>query len=181
MATYTIQQGNHYADGINFCPVFCKRRGEYLVTFHQSCIYDLGNSNQGDVNKLCGWGHLDHRANGVRFGWRCVKKMIELVGYLHVGPALFGKQPHQTHVFEPQLLIYPEKEYKLVIDMHDAGNLTEYFFDVIDPMTSLHLGRKVAQRPKLSQLQKMIGTKNYFYFGGNEVAQHTMQANLTEL
>lgn len=180
MSVYKISKGNHYADGLNFQPVFGKSKAEYLVTFRQSCLYDLGNSNQGDINKLCGWGHLDHRANSVRFGWRCVGDMIELCGYLHVGSSWFGKQPHQVYLFDPKLLIYPERKYQLVINMKEVSEHTEYFMGVIDPNTSLYLGKITIKRPKLSWFQKAIGTKNYFYFGGDETAPHDIYAEIIE-
>ena len=46
----------------------------YDVMFTDSCRYDIGKEDQGDINKLFGiayWPH--HHQNSVRFGWNYLK------------------------------------------------------------------------------------------------------------
>lgn len=179
MSRYRISRGNHYADGLNFRPVFWKKSAKYTVRFTPSCLYDLGNNNQGDVNKLCGWGHFDHRANGVRFGWRCIQNKIELVGYLHVSPSLIRRGQHITYRFNPILLLDIDVDYELILSLDTSKeDHDEYFFGVL--RDNAYIGRLIATRSKLSWLQKAIGTTNYFYFGGDEVAPHDIYATITE-
>lgn len=56
--------------------------GEFMFT--ESCIYDLHDEDQWDVNKLMGFsiGH-HHKCNSFRFGWRPNKNMdkISIVAY----------------------------------------------------------------------------------------------------
>lgn len=57
---------------------------EFQFMFTDSCMFDLHDEDQWDVNKLFGFsiGH-HHNRNSFRFGWRPILKnnTIEIVGY----------------------------------------------------------------------------------------------------
>lgn len=66
--TYVIKKGDHYSFKQHN---ICANVLEYDVYFDNSAKYDLGNSNQLDVNKLFGFNACNslHHTNSARFGW----------------------------------------------------------------------------------------------------------------
>ena len=60
----------------------------YRVGFTESCRYDIGIRDQGDINKLFGVGYFpSHHENSVRIGWNydMVSGKINIFAYWYVG------------------------------------------------------------------------------------------------
>jgi hypothetical protein len=84
-----IKKGNHYP-----FPYFAIGLPKWISAkkitsvkraffFTDSCLYDLKDEDQGDVNKLFGFSIGYHHKTSFRFGWRANLKTrtIEIVGY----------------------------------------------------------------------------------------------------
>ena len=158
MKQYTIKEGNHRS-GIYFRPHFEKTILRYNVTFGESCIYDLGNENQADINKLCGISFGLHHNNSARFGWACVGGMIELFAYCYV---------NKKRVWKSLGLVDVGKTYELHLDVNDKS----YHFWVYSPDEPTRF--KVVDKTKTCKWGYML----YPYFGGDEVAPHDIHIAL---
>lgn len=86
-----IRKGNHYPNWFNLpfaLPIRIKPRRSYVREFHimftDSCMFNLHDEDQWDVNKLFGFsiGHHQNQSS-FRFGWRPIlsEKKIEIVAY----------------------------------------------------------------------------------------------------
>lgn len=64
------------------------------VTLDSSCIYEIGEINQADINKIWGFGFVGiknqgleaaHRVDSFRFGWRWypARQQFEIVSYVY--------------------------------------------------------------------------------------------------
>ena len=91
MKRIKIRKGRHYPGLFPFsipCPVWVKRNKIYSRSaefmFTDSCMFDLYDEDQWDVNKLFGFsiGH-HHKGSSFRFGWRPIldENLIEIVAY----------------------------------------------------------------------------------------------------
>ena len=69
--TYEIEKDKHGAAGMQI-GIFSGDEIKFAAKFNSSAIYDLGNDNQDDVNKLFGFSdcYSAHHSNSARFGWR---------------------------------------------------------------------------------------------------------------
>ena len=152
---YTIKQGNHY------CwprwPSLYLSKGKELVevTFNKSNLYQLGNDNQQDVNKLHGrtFG-LDVHHNSYRIGWRPTDKYIDLFHYSYVNGQRLIKIFDIVHI--NQKVIIP-------IDYnHSSG-----YIKVGNELTNFN----TANMPHW-------GLRCFPYVGGDEAAIHQMKLSL---
>lgn len=57
---------------------------ERTVLFDLSCVYELGNEDDFDINKLFGWSVGFTNRHSIRIGWNCVSDSgIDLYAYMH--------------------------------------------------------------------------------------------------
>jgi hypothetical protein len=125
--------------------------------FTGSCLYDLKDEDQGDVNKLFGYSLGLHHNNSLRFGWRANIKnaTIEIVAYeyrlkvRYVTPICEVKL-NEPYRFDIQYNGYSQVTYTVY---EDNG------FQVMSIVNPLQLQRKYN-----------IGYTLGLYFGGNEKA-----------
>jgi len=84
-----IKKGRHYPYLIPIVFPFCVQKNDNnyrsaQFMFTDSCMYDLGDEDQWDVNKFLGFsiGH-HHNRSSFRFGWRPIltENLIEIVAY----------------------------------------------------------------------------------------------------
>lgn len=89
MIRFKINKGKHYPRPFPwFLPIWVKKNSGYMrkafFKFTESCLFDLVDEDQHDVNKLFGFsiGH-HHRGSSFRFGWRPIldENKIEIVAY----------------------------------------------------------------------------------------------------
>ena len=130
MTRYTISEGRHYS----FPRIFKSRnkpeRVSWRIIFEESCIYDLGDGDQKDWNKLCGlfFNTLNTLDNTVMVGWRYNLKTgrMELNAYYHVDKSReFTKPLLDVALGEPFqvdiLVDYDEKNYSVVLNRLSDG------------------------------------------------------------
>ena len=142
--------------------------------FTDSCIYDLANENQHDVNKLFGFSLnflpkigknfiIPHHRDSCRFGWRPTKdlKRIEIVLYEYRNDERISTRYFMNvhtdiwYVFKISKLPYYQKIiYSISSDVNKEVDYT---------MMSNSL---------IPEKKWYIGYDLDFYFGGNETAPH---------
>ena len=115
-----IKKGNHYpfprfAIGL---PKWVRKNKLTTMTrsywFTESCLYDLKDEDQWDVNKLFGFSIGLHHNTSFRFGWRANLKTrtIEIVGYeyhdkvrqatIHICNIALRKSVYFTLIYSPE-------------------------------------------------------------------------------
>lgn len=159
---YTIEQGNHSANGLNFGIHSNGVTVKKTVRFLPNCHYNLGNENQFDINKLYGFsvGLLQsNQFNSARFGWRwsIKKQKIELLAYVYINGVRINEWDIDTLICNVEL--------NAIIKTQISIEGPHYRFEVIGTEGGVkHITRSGSG----------AGYNQYPYFGGNEVAPHTM-------
>lgn len=71
MTVITIKEGTHGSSFRIPKLLFKPKQLSYNVEFTNSCRYNIGTDDQGDINKLFGIGYFPHHHNNsVRVGWQ---------------------------------------------------------------------------------------------------------------
>jgi hypothetical protein len=167
MSTYTIAAGNHFADGTNFGFHSSGKTVFKTAIFSPSCIYDLGNSNQADINKLYGFSvglFSGNDYNSARFGWRwsIPKEKIELLAYVYVNGVRINEWDADT------LLASVDVNAETYTEIAVLGS--QYSFKTIS--------NGITVIKSLPRAGSGTGYNQFPYFGGDEVAPHTMTIEL---
>lgn len=94
--TYSINKGEHYANGWKLFPFITKKNFSVSVLFDFSCIYDGSVQLSEQWNKLHGIGSINHRKNSDRIAWRYNKTLniVELGLYRYKN----GKRLKTQHI-----------------------------------------------------------------------------------
>ena len=132
----------------------------YDVVFTHTCRYDIGNANQGDINKLFGIGYWPHHSyQSVRFGWNYLSSdNINIHAYWYLNGERYSKYlgsvkigMRHTYVIMPS-----EKSHNLQV-----------------------IGRGISCTVPVpgSRFAYRLGP----YFGGNQVAPHNMTIYMDKL
>jgi hypothetical protein len=150
MKQYKIKAGKH-SSGIHIKLHCGKNILRYSVRFDESCIYNLGDVDQLDINKLCGISFGLHHNNSARFGWACVGDRIELYAYCYVD---------KKRVWKSLGLVDINKTYDLHLDVQKGA----YNFFVYAHGTDLLSAQSI---PKTITCK--YGYMLYPYFGGNDI------------
>ncbi|MDP2692821.1 MAG: hypothetical protein Q8O88_04245 [bacterium] len=154
--TYKIKKGKHLS-GFRVSPIYNKKVSIYEVIFTKSCIYNLGNSDQLDVNKLFGISFGYHHTNSARFGWRAEGDKIQISVYCYKNGKRYMKD---------MCLVDINKTYSMTIT--NIGNY--YEFEIKDTTSAFYSYAKIS-KPKTPK----FGYKLWPYFGGNEPAPHDVE------
>jgi hypothetical protein len=170
-----IKKGNHYP--FPYYLGMPKWVNENKITtmamefmFMDSCIYDLKDEDQGDVNKLFGFSIGYHHKTSFRFGWRADLKTntIEIVAYeyhdkvrqatMHICNIATRKSAYFL------LCYYPDGKTEYAVYQDN----TEYmkFEENIKPNVIDTTLTNIVNIKKKSGLGYTLG----LYFGGNETA-----------
>jgi hypothetical protein len=130
---------------------------KYNVTFTESCRYDIGPEDQGDINKLFGIGYFTlrkltmHHYNSVRFGWNydLENKNIRIFAYW------YNKGERMSNY----------------ITSVEIGQSHDFLIAGLDIGHVLEVGEveKFVNVPS-----KSLGYLLHPYFGGNQKAPHDM-------
>ena len=130
------------------------------VVFHDTCIYDLHNADQYDINKLFGFsfGGQDHSA---RFGWNSNGGKIDIYAYVHKGGSIESKK---------LISCIPNEVVDLTLKVTD----TDYEFSAAK--RDGERARLKVQRSK--PWNKFFFYRRYPYFGGNQTAPHEMRLEI---
>jgi hypothetical protein len=158
---FTILKGSHYSNGalyklLNL--VNTKNELAYLVKFDRSCIYDLGSSDNEDINKLFGYSlGWNHHVNSARFGWNSKLGKINIYSYVYDR----------------------EKRISNLIDTLDTESEHLLKLTLLDDNWIFEVDGKVSQ-VEVYQTFK-TGYKLWPYFGGNIVAPNDMSIELSRV
>lgn len=126
----------------------------YDISFTESCKYNIGSSDQGDVNKLFGIGFYPyHRINSVRFGWNYDKGYtIRIHAYWYIDGIRFMRYMGEVPIGKTYTyIITPTAKSH---NLHIMG--TGLYTNVPVPC---------------NRFSYLLGP----YFGGNQVAPHDME------
>lgn len=164
---YQIDKGNHSANGVNFQTHSNKTGFDFYITLDANCYYDLSNDNNYDINKIFGytWG-FDPGNNSFRIGWNCYKKngLIQIFYYTHNFKV---RNPAPTDNYDKTLLF----EAPTGTRMHFWGDFLRWP-GAIRIYSSEYSG--YVDVPFNFVNVPLWGVYNNPYFGGDEVAPHTM-------
>ena len=158
----TIYKGFHYA----FPPMLhgsYKNIFSWKVNFNNSAIYDLQNENQGDINKLIGvrLNAFSNHTNSFRFGWlyNIQTQKIDIYAYYYI---------NSNRHYEPLTSIAVNEDLLVTIEFLETGKVK---------ITANEKSCYVIGQSFNHSLKWFSG----FYFGGNEVAPHTISVNIQPL
>lgn len=158
---YTIKKGKHRSTTSikttkkNFLP--------FTVKFDSTAIYTtLADYNQADVNKLFGLSdcRTSHTANSIRLGWRYYNDSLQVLWFKHEdGEFSFG-----------------------LLKKIEINKLYEAFIIINDSTYVIGFDDESITIPR-SCCVKTNNLKYYLwpYFGGDEVAPHTIKIKIKEL
>ena len=157
-AAYIIEAGQH--EGKHPVVSFAKRDLTFRVNWNTSQIYDLGNENQADINKLYGITSDKIHQNSARIGWRAVGDEIEVFAYWYKNGERGWESLGFTH----------------------PGTLDEFRVSVKDnkyvfTFTKMLPDKGYSKTVVVEGVDKKFFLNSYIafpYFGGDEVAPHRM-------
>lgn len=157
---YTIRAGQHYCDQNTIKSV---RTSEikFMARFDNTAIYQtIDPLNQYDINKLWGFSEgFDHQYNSARIGWAYNDGALRLYAYAY-----------NNGVREYQEITPVSIDADITCSIKLSGNT--YLFTVNGITVSL---------PRASSSLTASGYQLYPYFGGDEVAPHTIYIWLRNL
>ena len=156
MKKYKIKKGSHYS-GFRLSPFYGKNVVKYEVIFTKSCLYDLRNDNQYDINKLFGLSYFYHHIDSARFGWRADGDKIEISAYCY--------KDGQRKIHE-MCLIDVDRLYTL--EIKNTGGY--YEFELKDESSSFFSYARISK-----PITVKVGYELFPYFGGDETAPHDME------
>jgi len=160
---FNIRKSHHHSDGFLFklfSSIHISNRLEYIVEFDPSCIYELPNEDQYDINKLFGFSSGYHHTNSARFGWNWDGKHLHIYSYCYI-----NKKRDISYICSIEL----EKEYKFII----IDKKTQYLFTIIDQEIN-----HIYQTSINKQSTLLPGYQLWPYFGGNCKAPHNIKISL---
>ena len=158
--TYSILKGSHFSDKSNI-KAFTGTGLSFNVKFDSSCIYQtIEPSNQYDINKLYGFteGNNNH-VNSARIGWGWNDGALRLYAYAYADGIR-----NTTEI--TSVAIGPSVHASIII------SAKEYIFSVDGKTVSL---------PRAVGDMVVSGYWQYPYFGGDEVAPHTIYVYIKTL
>jgi DUF971 family protein len=159
MKTYTIKQGNHYANGLNFKLHSNLHQLNFKAKLSSNCLYQFDDADNFDINKLYGvtWG-LTNDNNSFRIGWNCQNNngMIQYFAYMHKNGSMSWQYLFQE---------LPNVEINFHIEfLKDVNYINIYRLDAMESYGIWYQFSDVSN----------TGYYNFPYFGGNKVAPHDM-------
>lgn len=163
MKTYTINQGNHYCNGLNFKLHNNLHQLNFKARLSSNCLYHFGDVDDFDINKVYGvtWG-LANDNNSFRIGWNCQGNngMIEYFAYMHIDGVM-----DEEFLFSerPDTLINFHIEFDRPND-----SIIIYRLDLMSVYPINYPFEGVSK----------TGYYNFPYFGGNKVAPHLMNIGI---
>ena len=158
---YTIPQGQQFSNLSSYIKTSYDTLS-FVVRFDSSAIYKtIDPANQEDINKLFGFSDNNgqHHEFSARFGWRWSNNALRLFGYIYNNSQLSAQEIGTVQI---------GTEYNCSIIV---GSNTYLF----------NLNGKSINMPRSSTTAKAEGYKLFPYFGGDELAPHTISIWIKEL
>lgn len=161
---YTIHKGFHIS---HILPKFHNNKSfiKFSFKFSKECLYDLGNDNNQDINKLFGLGFgFNHHIQSFRIGWNCEKQndKIQLFSYYY---------NDSIRKMEYICDINVDEVYDCYIYFDRASN--RIFVDI--SQESFNINNSYDFRFKDC---KRWGFYLFPYFGGDECSPHKMKSTV---
>lgn len=167
--TFTIPQGGHAPSPRKLVFHTGITTLKKTATFDSSCVYNLGTTDDGDINKLVGWSVGLSRGASVRVGWNCKSGYaIDLYAYLH---------------YKGKRWIIPKdsSSNKTRADLIGKGFMTNQPIELVTTRSSRQLIFEATQGPRRERLVVSFfefpsgaGFYEFPWFGGTSTAPHTM-------
>lgn len=159
--TYTILGGNQYCENNSYLP-YTTAAMHFVVRFDSSAIYTNANpQNQYDYNKLYGFSDnmREHHAFSARFGWRWCNNQLQLSAYTYNDSIRTIKDIGSVPLNADNncAILVEGDHYKFVLN----GDTTTML--------------------RTSKTPQAMGYKLLPYFGGDEIAPHTITIAIKEL
>ena len=158
--SYTILKGAHYCreSSIKF---FSGNDINFRVKFSNSAMYKtLETENQGDVNKLYGFSEgIDNHLNSARIGWNWQNNALRLYAYTYANGVRNCKEISTVVIGE-------------AIDLSIGIAANKYLFKA---------GEIKLELPRALSSATVAGYWQYPYFGGDEVAPHTICIEIMDM
>ncbi len=167
--TYVINKGDHRSRVYGSLPGSrlrsLKSDGLKLsVRFDSSAIYNLGDADQADVNKLFGFSDCNssHQDNSARFGWawNIVENKIDIYAYVYKDSQRIIKEIQAIDIGKNYIL-----ELRLVQDNYEF---------IIN-------GESITRVQRGNTCERGLYYLLYPYFGGNRTAPHDIRIHIEEL
>lgn len=158
---YTIPKGAQYSDKSGYTASNYEQLS-FVVKFDSSAIYQTINpSNQSDINKLFGFSDnkMQHHEYSARFGWRWSDNALRLFGYVYNNSVMSFKE----------------------LGTIEIGAENNCSIKVSNDTYVFSLNGKETTMPRASATATAQGYKLFPYFGGDEVAPHTISIWIKEL
>lgn len=158
---YTILKGEQYCDKSTYQSVKVDQLS-FIVRFDSSAIYHTSTKdNQDDINKLLGFSdnNEEHHQYSARFGWRWSNSALHLFGYIYNNGVRSSKD----------------------LGTVDIGTENSCSIKVKDSIYVFTLNEKTITMPRESKTLTAEGYKLFPYFGGDELAPHTITIWIKEL
>lgn len=166
--TYTIKQGQNYPTPKQFTTHGSISAMVKTVTFDASCIYQLGNEDDADINKLFGWGVGLTNQHSLRIGWNCKSGGgIDLYAYIHYNGQRWVIPKDSIIEGSGQLI---GKGFKTGLPI--ACGIYRARDSITFEATQEGVKRKYVIR--FANFPDGFGWYQYPYFGGTSTAPHTM-------
>jgi len=130
----------------------------FSATFDSSCLYELSNDDQGDVNKLYGVSFGMHHKNSFRIGWNCDGDRMSIYSYYYNDGVRTSREIAS---------ILPEEKIDFDIIFDRKDNLITIFGET---KSRTFCKNTIYHFYKASKFSYTL----FPYFGGNHVAPHDM-------
>jgi len=162
---YIIPKGAHYATGYDSTrfEIIQANHLHFTAMFDSSAIYtaSLGD-NQIDVNKLYGFSdnQASHHVFSARIGWSWYNDSLRLFGYTY---------NESIRAIKPLAIVTIGKPIDCNISIDTLNK--QYLFTI---------NGKTTPMPRKAKTPLIVGYKLFPYFGGDEVAPHTITIKLKE-
>ncbi len=158
---YTILKGQQYCDKSTYQAIKYDQLS-FIVKFDSSAIYQTSSKdNQGDINKLYGFSdnNAQHQQYSARFGWRWSNNALRLFGYIYNKGVRSSKELGTVNI----------------------GTENSCSIKAADSTYIFTLNGKSITMARESKTVQAEGYKLFPYFGGDEVAPHTISIWIKEL
>ena len=162
---YTIPKGAHYATGYDSThfEIIQANHLHFTAIFDSSAIYTtaIGN-NQIDVNKLYGFSdnQASHHVFSARIGWSWNNDSLRLFGYTY---------NDSVRTIKPLAIVSIGRLIDCNIGIDTLHK--QYLFTINGQTTPM---------PRTAKTPRIVGYKLYPYFGGDEMAPHTVTIKVRE-
>lgn len=185
---YLIRKGHHRANlrrSFKLCR-YRKNQDSFVFSevfeFDPSCIYNFGDEDDGDANKLFGitlgwypsiknWKlYPPHHINSLRFGWKCdcETQKITIWEYFYFN---YNRYPSRYIT-----TIDLNKKYKFELKIHRNGGIlfTVYERGPVQGGDDWIIKQSTSKVRSKGLWIRKFGWKLFPYFGGNRSAPHNM-------